>query len=67
MERSSEIINPSKRPIIESGNKGNVNTRPEGAKPVATAKPECRPTSGTGNGSTQGSSQDTAQGSPQQS
>jgi len=64
MERSRKIIIPNTRPISEGDNKGNVNTRPDGPKPAAIAKPEGQPASSSGNGSSQGSSgQRSTQGS----
>jgi hypothetical protein len=44
------------RPIRESSNKGNRKTRPQGAKPVATPKPQGQPMPGqVSNGSSSAS------------
>ncbi len=45
------INNSNSRPISEGEYKGNTNPRPEGQKPVATAKPQGRPTASNGSGS----------------
>jgi hypothetical protein len=56
MRRISKGVLVETRPIRESTGRGNVKARPSGAKPVATAKPEGRPASNSGNGASQGSS-----------
>ncbi len=56
MRQVSKVIVLETRPIREGTSRGNVNARPSGAKPVATAKPEGRPVSSSGNGASQGSS-----------
>jgi hypothetical protein len=55
MKQISKAVVVETRPIRESASRGNVNARPSGAKPVATAKPEGRPVSSSGNGASQGS------------
>lgn len=56
MKQVSKVVVVETRPIREGASRGNVNARPSGAKPVATAKPEGRPVSSSGNGASQGSS-----------
>ena len=56
------VFVPQTRPIRESINRGNVNPRPSGAKPTATAKPEGRPASGSSNGNQQSPSSGQASG-----
>ena len=56
MKIFSKVIVPQPRPIREGSSRGNVNNRPVGAKPAATARPEGRPVSNSENGTAQGSS-----------
>jgi hypothetical protein len=56
MKQVSKVVVVETRPIREGTSRGNVNARPSGTKPVASAKPEGRPVSSSGNGASQGSS-----------
>ena len=55
MKSSFKVIVPSTRPISEGVTKGNVNPRPDGPKPAASAKPEGQPTSSGGSNPGSGS------------
>jgi hypothetical protein len=60
MERYTKVITPNARPITEGATKGNTNTRPEGPKPTAEARPQgnsTAPVSTDNNPQSSGSSQ----------